>query len=120
MSTRTSDKRVDDGHADAVQAAGDLVAVVVELTAGVQDGHDDLGRRASLLGVDIDGNTASVVDDRDRFVGVDRDRNFLAVTGERLVDGVVDDLENHVVQARAVIGIADVHARPFSDRFETL
>ena len=113
-------QRVDDGDADAVQTARNLVAVVVELTAGVEDGHDDLGRRAPLLGVDIDRNASPVVDDGDGFVGVDRDRNFLAVTGESLVDRVVDDLENHVVEARAVIGITDVHPRPFSDRFETL
>ena len=39
-------QRVDHRHADAVQAAGDLVAVLVELAAGVQLGHDDLGGRA--------------------------------------------------------------------------
>ena len=38
-------QRVDDRHADAVQAAGHLVAVVVELAAGVQHGQHDLGRR---------------------------------------------------------------------------
>ena len=36
-------QRVDDRHADAVQAAGDLVAAAVaELAAGVQDGQHDL------------------------------------------------------------------------------
>ena len=39
-------ERVDDGHADAVQAAGDLVAAAVaELAAGVEDGEHDLGGR---------------------------------------------------------------------------
>ena len=38
-------QRVDDRHADAVQAARDLVAVVVELAAGVQHGQHDFGRR---------------------------------------------------------------------------
>ena len=38
-------QRVDDRDADAVQAAGDLVAVVVELAAGVEHGQHDLGRR---------------------------------------------------------------------------
>ena len=42
------------------------------------------------------------------------------MAGEGLVDGVVDDLENHVVEPGAVIGVADVHSGPFSDRFETL
>src|SRR5947208_16633989 len=36
-------ERVDDGDADTVKAAGDLVAAAVaELTAGVQDGQHDL------------------------------------------------------------------------------
>ena len=38
-------QRVDDRHADAVQAAGHLVAVVVELAAGVQDRQHDFGGR---------------------------------------------------------------------------
>ena len=38
---------VDDRHADAVQAAGDLVAAALaELAAGVQDGEHDLDGRA--------------------------------------------------------------------------
>jgi len=40
------------------------------------------------------------------------------MTGERLVDRVVDDLENHVVQAGAVIGVTDVHSGAFTDSFE--
>ena len=36
-------ERVDHGDADAVQAAGYLVGVLVELPAGMQLGHDDLG-----------------------------------------------------------------------------
>ena len=40
------------------------------------------------------------------------------VAGLRLVDRVVDDLEGHVVQAGAVIGVADVHARPLAHGVE--
>ena len=40
--------------------------------------------------------------------------------GQRLVDGVVDDLVDHVVQAGAVIGVADIHARPLAHRIEAL
>src|SRR5204862_6365652 len=39
-------KSIDHGHADAMQPARDLVAVRVELAAGMQLGHDDLRRRA--------------------------------------------------------------------------
>ena len=39
---------------------------------------------------------------------------------QRLVDGVVDHLVDHVVQAGAVIGVADVHARPLAHRVQAL
>ena len=42
------------------------------------------------------------------------------VAGERLVDRVVDDLVDHVVQAGAVVGVADIHARPLADGVEAL
>ena len=45
---------------------------------------------------------------------MDNDPDAVAVAGQGLVDGVVDDFEHHVVQAAAVIGVADVHARPFA------
>ena len=39
---------------------------------------------------------------------------------ERLVDRVVDDLVDHVMQAGAVIGVADVHAGALAHRIEAL
>ena len=38
------------------------------------------------------------------------DLHVAGVTGQRLVDGVVHYLVDHVVQAGAVVGVADVHA----------
>jgi len=105
-------ERVHHRHADAVQAARHLVAVGVELAAGVQLGHHDLGRRALHLVVVLDAgrNAAAVVEHRDRVVGMDGDNDLVAEAGERLVDRVVHHLEHHVMQARAIGGIADVHA----------
>jgi hypothetical protein len=40
------------------------------------------------------------------------------VAGERFVDGVVDDLIDHVMQAGTVIGVADIHARPLAHGIE--
>ena len=61
-------KRVDDRHADAVEAARHLVGIVVrrvlELTAGVQLGHDDLGRRNAFFGMNAGRNSAAIVLDR--------------------------------------------------------
>ena len=56
-------QRVDHRNADAVEAAGHLVAVVVELAAGVQNGQHDFRRRLAA-GVAIHGNAAAVVDHR--------------------------------------------------------
>ena len=113
-------QRIDHRHADAVQAAGNLVGVVVELTAGMQHGHDDLGCRAALFRVHIDRDSAAVVGDRHRLVGVDRYRDDRTVAGQGLVDRVVDDLENHVVQTGPVIGVTDVHSGAFPDGLEAL
>ena len=44
----------------------------------------------------------------------------VAWPGERLVDAVVDDLVDHVVQARAVVGVADVHAGTLADGLQPL
>ncbi len=44
--------------------------------------------------------------------------DILGVAGQRFVDAVVDDLVNHVVQARAVIGVADIHAGTLANGVE--
>src|SRR5215471_7163089 len=74
-------------------------------------------------------NAAAVVSYRARPIRIERDDNFLGVAGEGLVDRVVDNLIDHVVQAGAVIGIADIHAGALAysikaledlDRFSTV
>ena len=42
------------------------------------------------------------------------------MAGQRLVDGIVRNLEHHVVEARAVVGVADVHAGALAHRVEAL
>ena len=99
-----------------MQTARHLVAVVVELAAGVQDGQHDFGGGLAA-GVLIDRNAAAVVDDRDGVVDVDRDVDLVAVAGERLVDRVVDDLVDEMVQPGSA-GRADVHRGTLADRLE--
>src|SRR5690606_38547227 len=113
---------VDAGHAHAVQAARHLVGVVVELAAGVQFGHDDLGGAAAelVVFVDVGGNAPAVVADGDAVVGVYGDDDVVAVPGQGFVDGIVHHLEYHVMKAGAIGGVADVHARTLADRFEAL
>ena len=117
-------ERVDHGHADAVQAARHLVGVVVlalaELAAGVQLRHHHLGRRDALALVDAGRDAAAVVAHGAGAVGVERDDDLVGEAGQRLVDGVVDDLVDHVVQAGAVVGVADVHAGALAHRVQAL
>jgi hypothetical protein len=70
--------------------------------------------------MDIHRNSTPVVGDGDGFVRVHGHRDLGAIPCERLVDRVVDDLENHVVETGAVVGVSDVHAGPLSDGVETL
>ena len=113
-------QRVDDRDADAVQAAGHLVAAAAELAAGVQHGEHDLDRRTcprsrrSSTGMP---RPLSLTRTPPSASSVDLDA--VAVAGQRLVDRVVHDLVDQVVQA-ALAGRADVHARPLAHRLEAL
>jgi hypothetical protein len=104
-------QRVDDGEADAVQATGDLVAVAAELAAGVQLRQHDRHGGEPLVLDQVDGDAAAAVGDRDGVVRMKRHLDAVVVSGERLVDGVVDDLVDEMVEAPGA-GRADVHPRP--------
>src|SRR5690606_32588225 len=79
-------KRVDDRHTDAMETARDLVGRIIELPAGMQDGHDHLGGGTALLRVDIHRNSTAVVSYGNRLVRMNRDGDVGTVTGERFVD----------------------------------
>ena len=118
LDDQTLRQGVDDGHADAVQAAGDLVPVAVpELAAGVQCRQHHLERRAALLLHQGDGNASSVVDDRYGVVGADRHRHLVAEAREGLVHRVVHHLIHKVVQT-TLAGRADVHPGAQADCFQ--
>ena len=113
-------ERVDDGDADAVQAARHLVAAAVaELSAGVQHREHDLDRRPALLLHHRHRDAAAVVGLGHRVVGVDRHGDRRGEAGERFVDRVVDELVDEVVQS-ALARRADVHAGAQPDRLEAL
>ena len=113
---------VDDGDADAVEAAGHLVAVATELAAGVQHGEHDLGGALALVLARrerVDRDAPAVVVDLASAVGEQGDADAGAVARHRLVDGVVDDFPDQVMEPGQA-GRADVHAWPFADRVEAL
>ena len=112
-------KGVDDRDPDAVQAARDLVGLIVELAAGMERGHDDLGSRSLLAGVLVYRNAAAVVADGDAAVLVEDHLDQAAVARHRLVHRVVDDLVDEVVETVWARG-SDVHRGPLADGIEAL
>jgi len=102
-----------------VEAAGDLVRVLVELSAGVELGQHHLEGADALLGMDVDGDAASVVVDPDHVALLDGHLHFGAVPGEGLVDRVVDDLVHQVVESVGTGG-PDIHAGPQPDCLQSL
>src|SRR5690606_37636306 len=113
-------QRVDHRDADAVQAAGRLVDLGVELAAGVQRRHDDFQRRLVLeLRVRIDRDAAAVVGDGEDAVGRKLDLDEGGVAGHRFVHRIVDDLGEEMVQ-RLFVGAANIHARPPPHRLQPL
>jgi hypothetical protein len=112
-------ERVDARDADAVQAAGHLVAALVEFPAGVQLGHHHVERVHRLGRMGTHGDAAPVVLDGQGPVRVDDQLDRGRVAGERLVDGVVHHLVDQVVQPLGA-GAADVHVRALAHRLEAL
>src|SRR5207245_359248 len=80
--------------------------------------HDLRGRDALRL-VHLDRDAAPVVVDRDARVDVDGDRDARAVANERLVDRVVDDLEDEMMET-ALARVSDVHARALAHGLQPL
>jgi hypothetical protein len=66
--------------------------------------------------MNINRDAASIVRYSHRFVTVNSDGYSLTVTGQRFVDGIIDNFEHHVVEARAIIGITYVHSRALANR----
>src|ERR1700674_3226309 len=79
-------KRVDDGHADAVETARNLVSVAVEFSASMQHRQDDFRGGTLLRGMRVYGDAAAIVHHREGVVGVYRDVNLVRVASQRLVD----------------------------------
>ena len=82
----------------------------------MQLGHDDLSCGNAFFLVHARRDAAAIIFDRDRSVGVQFDKHQIAMSGERFVDRVVRYFEHHVVQAAAIIRVADIHSRPLANR----
>lgn len=117
LHVEASGEGVDDGRANAVEAAGGRVGAAAELTAGVELGVDDFDAGQALAGDNVDGDASAVVGDGGGVVGVEAHVDSVAVSFQSLIDGVVDDLPEAVHEA-SVVGGADVHAGALAHRLE--
>ena len=100
-----------------MESAGDRVPAPTELAAGMQHGEDDLDRRLALGAVHVHGDSTTVVHHADGAVLEDRDLDRVAMTGQGLIDGVVDDLVHQVVES-ALPRRTDVHAGALAHRLQ--
>ncbi len=85
-----------------METAGGAVGPAAELPAGVELRVDQLDTRQAALGLDVDRDAPPVVAHLDRPVWMELDLDQGAVSGQRLVDRVVDDLPQAVHEATAV------------------
>ena len=96
-----------------MQTAGDLVAVLVELTAGVKDCENNLQGAAVLLLMHSGRDASAVILDTDGIVFQDLYIHVRAVAGHSLIYTVVHHLIYQVMQA-AFTHVTDVHGGTFA------
>ena len=112
-----SGQGIDNRDANAVQTARNLIGILVKFAACMKLRHDDLCGRHTLF-VHTGGNATTIVSDRDRAIGIQRDCDNIRMAGQGFVNGIVHHLINHMVQARTVVRVADIHARAFAHRIQ--
>ena len=85
----------------------------------MENRHDNFRSGDTFFLVKVDGNTTAVIPDRDRFVRMDDHPDFRTVPSQCLVNGVVHQLKDHVMQARAIISVTDIHAGPLPNGIQS-
>ena len=110
---------VDNGHTDAMQTAGHLVAASTELAAGMEHGEHRFQGALTGARVNIRGNATTVVADGCGTVLAEGHQDPVAMARQGLVHRVVHHLIHKVVQSTRPRG-ADVHAWALADRLQAL
>ncbi|MNS51838.1 hypothetical protein D3C72_845350 [compost metagenome] len=105
---------VDHGDPHAVQAAGELVVFIGELTARVQTAKDQFDSRDTLFRVNIDRHTAPVVDHFEGLVGMQDHIDAFGMACQRFVHTVINHFLAQVVWASGI----GVHPRAAANRLK--
>jgi len=92
---------------------------MVEFAPGVNLRQNHLKRTRTAIGMNVDRDASSVVDDGERPVRVQRDVNVPTVAGHCLVDRIIDDLIDQMVQP-ARRRVTNIHPWAQSNRLDSL
>jgi hypothetical protein len=76
----------------------------------MQLSHDQFGGGNAFFGMDAGGNAATIVAHGAGAIGIEDHVDAIGMSRQRLVHRIVHDFIDHVMQAGAVIGVADIHA----------
>ena len=105
---------IDHGNPYTMQTTGKLVVIGAEFPAGMQLSQDNFNPTLTIFRMDIDGHAAAVIDYFQRAVLEQGDIDALGMTGQRLVDGIVDDFVRKVIRPAGI----RIHARPATNWIE--
>ena len=111
-------KCIHTGHTHTVETTGHLVAVLAELTAGMEHRQNDLESRTVLLLVHAGRNTSAIVLYCDGIVFVDEYFDVGTIACKSLVDTVVNHLI-HKMMETPFTDITDVHRRSLPHGLKT-
>jgi hypothetical protein len=76
--------------------------------------HDYFGCRYTFFFVDTGWDAATIIAHSDRSVGVQDNVDAGAVASQGFIDGVIQDLIDHMVKPGTIRRIAYVHSRAFA------
>ena len=102
-----------------MESAGYLVAVGVELPAGVEFRHHDFGGGYLFLGMKVSRNATPVIDNGYRVVDVDGHRDVGTMSRQSLINRIIDDLIDEVMKA-VLTCRPDIHRGAETDGLEAL
>ena len=102
-----------------MKTTGILVSSLTEFTTGVQTCQNQFDCRNPELGMDINGNSPSIIRDTNRAILIDRDIDLIAIPREMLIDRVIQNLEDAVMQS-TLIRVSDIHSGTLPNGLKTL
>ena len=110
---------INDRRTNPVQSTRDLITASAKFTTSVKYRKDSFNCRTACFLLDIDWNTTTIIDNRDRIVRLNKDLNMSGETSQGLIDWVIDNLPYQMMQP-FFWGWSNIHTWAHTYRFKTL